>query len=58
LGREERGTWEREGKGKKEREKHGACTVGKWVGNIGIDLFVQHGLHGTCVAVSDSVGIF
>jgi hypothetical protein len=62
LGREDRDTWERERKGKRERErereKHGACTVGKWVGNMSIDLFVQHSLHGTCVAVSDSVGIF
>jgi hypothetical protein len=40
------------------REKGERCTVGKWVGNMGIDLFVQHGLHGTCMAVSDSVGIF
>jgi hypothetical protein len=46
---------ERKARGKEKGER---CTVGKWVGNMGNDLFVQHGLHGTCMAVSDSVGIF
>jgi hypothetical protein len=42
----------------------GVCVREAWgmhgwkVGNIVIYLFVQHGLHGTCVAVTDSVGIF